>query len=333
LEKKRREKNCYLEGKDTLLKIDNFRNLCTLEGDQSLCGVTSKRYRIKENIGVGLLQSYTFEGLYISIYDFQLKQDAFITGRVKKEYFELNYLVEGEQIIKVDHLKDDIVLEDLEFYSVYIDNLSGGIYYPKNKHIRALNIKMSTEFINRHQLNLELELTKKHHFEDIDFTSFIKPQCDKTQTIIASIFENRHQGLLKRLFLESKVLELFAIQLSAKNDLVKKSTKVQNNKIVKKLYEVQHLIASDLSKQFTIQELSKHISINDFLLKKEFKRVFNKTVFQYATELRMEKAKELLLHTKKPIYEISEIIGYKNPTHFTAAFKKIEGITPKKFRT
>ena len=44
------------------------------------------------------------------------------------------------------------------------------------------------------------------------------------------------------------------------------------------------------------------------------------------------KAKKLLEYSQKPIYEISEIVGYKNATHFTAAFKKQEGTTPKKFR-
>ena len=127
-------------------------------------------------------------------------------------------------------------------------------------------------------------------------------------------------------------MELVTVQLSLKEETHKPTFTTQNNKSLKKLYEIQHLIASNLTKQFSIQELSTHVGINDFELKKEFKRVFDKTIFEYSTELRMNKAKELLLHTKKPIYEISEIIGYKNPTHFTAAFKKIEGVTPKKFR-
>ena len=102
--------------------------------------------------------------------------------------------------------------------------------------------------------------------------------------------------------------------------------------VVKKLYQTQHLISSDLSIQYSIQQLARQTGLNDFTLKKEFKRVFGKTIFEYASELRMEKAKQLLLHSKKPIYEISELIGYKNSTHFTAAFKKNEGITPKKYR-
>lgn len=39
------------------------------------------------------------------------------------------------------------------------------------------------------------------------------------------------------------------------------------------------------------------------------------------------------MNTDLPIYEIAEQIGYKNATHFSAAFKRQEGTTPKKFKT
>ena len=133
------------------------------------------------------------------------------------------------------------------------------------------------------------------------------------------------------MFLESKTLELVAIQLDSKNE-PKSNTIQQTDNQVKKLYKVQHLISADLSVQYSIQELAREVGLNDFILKKEFKRVFNQTIFEYASFRRMEKAKQLLLHSPKPIYEISELVGYKNSTHFSAAFKKIEKITPKKYR-
>ena len=46
----------------------------------------------------------------------------------------------------------------------------------------------------------------------------------------------------------------------------------------------------------------------------------------------MEKAVQLLNLSNKPIYEISDLVGYKNPTHFSAAFKRNFGCTPRQFR-
>ncbi len=42
----------------------------------------------------------------------------------------------------------------------------------------------------------------------------------------------------------------------------------------------------------------------------------------------MEKAKNILLNNKISVSEVSEIIDYKNPQHFSSAFKKKFGISP-----
>ncbi len=46
----------------------------------------------------------------------------------------------------------------------------------------------------------------------------------------------------------------------------------------------------------------------------------------------MDRAKDLLRSTQLPIYQIADEIGYKNATHFSAAFKRCFGMTPKNFR-
>ena len=63
-----------------------------------------------------------------------------------------------------------------------------------------------------------------------------------------------------------------------------------------------------------------------------FKKTTGKSVLTYITELRMEKAKELLIKTDCSIENITEKIGYFSVAHFSQLFKKIEGITPGKYR-
>lgn len=68
-----------------------------------------------------------------------------------------------------------------------------------------------------------------------------------------------------------------------------------------------------------------------------FSRLFNErsgcAFPDYLSMLRIEKAKEILLKDdKKSIQEICELVGYSNPSYFTALFKKKYGITPGQFR-
>ncbi|MEW7278708.1 AraC family transcriptional regulator [Aquimarina sp. 2201CG1-2-11] len=330
MDKKRREKNLSkTEGgskKNTCALYSIIQPTITSEQ----CGIVSKHFTFLEQYGTGYYHFYHFDGLSIGIYDVLFTEDIILEGELSEGILELSFLIEGEQIIKIEGVDTDLVYESQESYLVYLSETKGSIAYYKNKPLKQVKIRMDISFIQKHCLNQEYNILHQYYFKKLK-RDFAQPLCNKTREIVAEILTDDRKGLLKRLFLESKTLELISLMLDSQSTNKSEIANSVDN-VVKKLYQTQHLIASDLSVQYSIQQLARQTGLNDFTLKKQFKRVFGKTIFEYASELRMEKAKQLLLHSKKPIYEISELIGYKNSTHFTAAFKKIEGITPKKYR-
>ncbi|AXT62695.1 AraC family transcriptional regulator [Aquimarina sp. AD10] len=330
MDKKRRKK--------TSLKTEtkNLKNKCSLYAISQLlttqeeCGLISKKFKFLDTYGVGYFEYHQFDGLHISLFDAILKKDFVIHGYLSKQFLELSFLIEGEQIISIDNNTNDIIYESQECYLIYVPEVSGSIAYHKRKRLKEIKIRMDTTFIQRHRLNESYNILERFALKNLQ-NGFTMPLCTKTQEILTQILLDQRKGLLKRLFLESKTLELIALKLDSKK-VSNPKVSIQTDHLVKKLYQTQFLISSDLSIQYSIPLLARKIGLNDFVLKKEFKRVFGQTIFEYATEQRMNKAKELLHHSSKPIYEISEHVGYKNSTHFTAAFKKIAGITPKKYR-
>ena len=293
------------------------------------CGIYSFTYEFMDTVGTGSYTFHHFDGLFISICEVVLKKDLMLSGDFDKETLELSFLIEGEQIISIDNLSNKLIYENQESYIVYFTKIKGSVFYPKSKKLKEIKIRIHRDFIYKHHLEKEYDLLKKYSLK-ANAKKIVQPFCPKTQEIISEILSDQRDGLLKRLFLESKVLELIILKLDTSP--APKTVSSPLDHMVKKMYEAQHIICTDLSNQYTIQDISKQIGVNDFILKKEFKRVFGKTIYEFAIEERMQKAKKLLEYSQKPIYEISEIVGYKNATHFTAAFKKQEGTTPKKFR-
>lgn len=329
MDKKRRNKE---SAKSTPVIHENkcvLHTISKLVNQQEHCGIYTKKFCFLPEIGDGNFEYNRFDGLFIGVFDVLLKNDFKIHGEQNIDAIELSYLIDGEQIIKIDGKSHDLIYEGQESYLVYISQVSGSIQYHKNKHYKEIKIRMHSDFIKKHKLDSEYGIHEKYAVEKLD-RNFAKPLCSKTQEILAELLTDTRQGLLKRLFLESKALELLSLHLEV-NKRAKPEIPITDN-LIKKLYEVQYIINSDLTIQYSVHELARKVGLNDFVLKKEFKRVFNKTIFEYALGLRMIKAKKLLKHSKKPIYEISELVGYKNSTHFTAAFKKVEGTTPKKYR-
>lgn len=67
-------------------------------------------------------------------------------------------------------------------------------------------------------------------------------------------------------------------------------------------------------------------------LSRILKTQYNTTPYEYITDLRMNYAANLLLHTDMSITYIAFEVGYSNSNNFTIRFKKKFGMTPKQYR-
>lgn len=91
---------------------------------------------------------------------------------------------------------------------------------------------------------------------------------------------------------------------------------------------LQEHLAEDVSLSVLAEEF--HMSAQ--YISQLFKSEIGVNFLAYLTNIRMERAKNLLLSTPLSIAEVSEQAGYGDYRVFTKAFKKSEGITPSQYR-
>lgn len=72
--------------------------------------------------------------------------------------------------------------------------------------------------------------------------------------------------------------------------------------------------------------------MNPYYFSSFFKKHMKRNFKQFVTDLRMQKAIELLTHTDLMVYEIAEKVGYNNARHFSDMFKKQTGKLPQEFK-
>ncbi len=94
------------------------------------------------------------------------------------------------------------------------------------------------------------------------------------------------------------------------------------------LEKVEGFIRKNLKKPLNILELAKIAGFNATKLKRDFKKVYGIPVFKYITTLRMEEAKKMIVEEEVSIAHAAYEVGYANPQHFTAAFKRTMGYLP-----
>ena len=62
-----------------------------------------------------------------------------------------------------------------------------------------------------------------------------------------------------------------------------------------------------------------------------FKEAIGKSPLEYINEIRISKAKELLLSQNHTVSEIAEMVGFPNQIYFSKIFKKKTGVSPKQY--
>jgi two-component system response regulator YesN len=82
----------------------------------------------------------------------------------------------------------------------------------------------------------------------------------------------------------------------------------------------------------SIQFISKKVYLTPNYVSALFKSSTGRTLTQYITDIRIEKAMELLKHTDLKLYTIGKMVGYVDGKYFTKVFEKANGITPKEYR-
>ncbi|MFD2937908.1 AraC family transcriptional regulator [Spirosoma flavum] len=150
--------------------------------------------------------------------------------------------------------------------------------------------------------------------------------------IIRDMRVSQRTGSLKRLFLESKITELLMLQLEQMQG-AQPVTFSPKKEDVRKIYEAREVLDACYPTPPTIVELAKLVGLNEFNLKRGFKEQVGTTILGYIIQRRMEDARRFLLEGTKTISEISYWVGYKNPAHFTVAFKNYFGVLPSAIRT
>ncbi|MFC5651598.1 helix-turn-helix domain-containing protein [Paenibacillus solisilvae] len=81
-----------------------------------------------------------------------------------------------------------------------------------------------------------------------------------------------------------------------------------------------------------VQEVADSTGISVSLAIQVFKQETNETIYGYLTNLRVERAGELLLQTDHKISDIALMVGYQHENSFIRVFRKYKDITPGKYR-
>ncbi|KAM3097195.1 helix-turn-helix transcriptional regulator [Phormidesmis sp. 146-35] len=154
------------------------------------------------------------------------------------------------------------------------------------------------------------------------------------QTIAKQILHCPYQGIAKRMYLESKVLELMALLITQQIEIQtgERQISLLRPDQIERLHNAKETLLHQLQNPPTLMQLARQVGLNECTLKRGFREVFGKTVYGYVRDHRMKQARSLLEVGEMNITEVARVIGFRDRSAFALAFRKHFGVNPKDYQ-
>lgn len=292
-----------------------------------------------DNKGIkGIITDIMLNGVHVVARDLTIENPYSIEVEHDFSFVKLHIEMEGDNEYCPENVEErGIYIPQGHYNLFYLPKIKGVLNY-RTKRRRTLEITFTGEYLEK-LFYPNLKTTIPLLAEAIaNHTTYVMWEKSKSITpkltiLIEDILQCSYSGAIKKAFLESKMVEILSYLFTIINEEENLPANVELSACdYVKILKVESILKTRFKEKHTLASIAAEVGLNNFKIKKYFKIVFHTTVFNYLTEVRMEYAKQLILEKDMPICVVSEELGYKNPHHFTVAFKKTLGYLPSKLK-
>lgn len=278
-------------------------------------------------------QPYSYSGDFGSVFVQEFTSELFTIRLITLEFFR-NMIIhwKEEQNLKIQlALSNDlnyrrngtsIQVGPSKYNLVWAPGRETIAHFSKGKVYRLFNTYYSPELVKK----LIPSFLSLQHLQIEKQTFWTEPEITKA---VNSILKSPYEGSVCDFFYENNIREML---FSTLRKGARKFYPGITDHDLSAIYQADQLILSNLDKHFTISEIAKKVNLNEFKLKTGFKKVIGMALYKRLHSARMERARELLLQTDKPIKAIHEEIGFEHLTSFITSFRKYFGMPPGELR-
>lgn len=148
--------------------------------------------------------------------------------------------------------------------------------------------------------------------------------------LLKEIDKHLHDGRGNNLLIHARTLELcyHTLQRVEKRQGNNQSIEIHRDDVLK-LNEIRRSLLDSYQESCPpISEAAQRATMSLTKFKTLFKQMFGHSYYQFYKNVRMHKARELLLVEKMNVSEVGYLLGYNNLSKFTRAFKHVFSVTP-----
>lgn len=316
-----------LKERYNLKYLRNKQNLVSQEGDFKECFFKVDFYNIP------IQERFIINDDFIIINSSaHINQPVTVPVLLEDGVFKVQFELEGYS--KYTDQDTMIEIEEDYFNLFYLPRVNGKLQY--KKHRKCIDIMFDKSWFEIEVLRKFPEYTSfvdqiKHNKAAKLFPNAMPIRTDIKQVLYSILNCNLHNDL-KLNFYRIKVDELLILMLScmeAYQLALPKHTSLSNDE---KVILVKNWITQQDIGNVRLKEIEETFNVSKKVLDIGFQKYFGCSIAQYLRKLQMEKAFTLLKDRGYSVNEVSKLLRYSYPQHFTTAFTKYFGYSPKELK-
>lgn len=263
------------------------------------------------------------------------KDDVSITETVEQSMVQFYFAVRGKVTFTFAQGHYQRTLAAQRCFLVYDPSAEMPILGTLHPDTQLLGLFISNAAL--HRLVLHTDVMPFLHGEGSKRSFYAERPMNGPLLMAAEhVFYDITGGRMTELMLLSRAYEClhrYVDQRNTDDDVSDACPFLRDEANVERLRKAKEIVLSQSDDPPPLRELARLVGMNEYQLKVGFKRIYGAPVYKYVHEYRMGQAREMLSHPATTVNEVAYAIGYSNPSHFIAAFKKRHGMTPKQFMT
>jgi AraC family transcriptional regulator len=155
------------------------------------------------------------------------------------------------------------------------------------------------------------------------------------RAIAATLVSEVDQGMLGRDTMLEALVRQLGVHLLRSHVAIRRTASIETSRagpVDRRLRRAIEFMHDNYSRDLALEEIAAAAYLSEFHFARMFKQITGITPHYYLANLRLERARKLLLETTLPISEIAAMVGYQSQSHFTRVFRSVTGVTPRAFR-
>ena len=141
-----------------------------------------------------------------------------------------------------------------------------------------------------------------------------------------------YQRMMDGLWQAINAQELFRL---LHDDMCGEIDRLRNERMLREarpITDAKRFIQQHYQEALRLEDVSNAVGFNATYFSAMFKKETGQNFMDYLTELRMNKAKELLCSDENSVQDVADQIGYRDLKYFSRLFKKTTGISPSEYK-